>query len=194
MLLIGIIGGLLGYFYTARPIRLVARRGLGELAIFLTFGPLLTLGALFAISSNTVELFSPEFYKAIYIGIPFGFLTTNILYINQFPDTNSDAKTGKNHLNEIWENLEVYFHGGVSFNPYKKEFNNVISNPDFKYYEIYNASEGFFAIQDSNDRNDLLLMLDYGIFYEFIEINGMKQSEKIIDLSQVEIGKNYYSS
>jgi len=98
MLLIGIIGGLLGYFYTARPIRLVARRGLGELAIFLTFGPLLTLGALFAISSNTVELFSPEFYKAIYIGIPFGFLTTNILYINQFPDTNSDAKTGKNHL------------------------------------------------------------------------------------------------
>ena len=98
MLLIGTIGGLLGYFYTARPIRLVARRGLGELAIFLTFGPLLTLGALFAISSNTVELFSPEFYKAIYIGIPFGFLTTNILYINQFPDTNSDAKTGKNHL------------------------------------------------------------------------------------------------
>ena len=84
--------------FAARPIRLVARRGLGELAIFLTFGPLLTLGALFAISSNTVELFSPEFYKAIYIGIPFGFLTTNILYINQFPDTNSDAKTGKNHL------------------------------------------------------------------------------------------------
>ena len=52
-------------------------------------------------------------------------------------------KTGKNHLNEIWENLEVYFHGGVSFNPYRREFNNVISNPDFKYYEIYNASEGF---------------------------------------------------
>ena len=100
-------------------------------------------------------------------------------------------KTGKNHLNEIWENLEVYFHGGVSFNPYRREFNNIISNPDFKYYEIYNASEGFFAIQDSNDRNDLLLMLDYGIFYEFIEINGMKQSEKIIDLSQVEVGKNY---
>ena len=74
-------------------------------------------------------------------------------------------KTGKNHLNEIWENLEVYFHGGVSFNPYRREFNNVISNPDFKYYEIYNASEGFFAIQDSNDRNDLLLILDYGIFY-----------------------------
>ena len=58
----------------------------------------MTLGALFAISSNTVELFSTEFYNAIYLGIPFGFLTTNILYINQYPDTVSDASTGKNHL------------------------------------------------------------------------------------------------
>ena len=88
----------MGYFYTARPIRLVSRRGLGEIAIFLAFGPILTLGALFAISSNTVELFSTEFYNAIYLGIPFGFLTTNILYINQYPDTVSDATTGKNHL------------------------------------------------------------------------------------------------
>ena len=69
-----------------------------EIAIFLAFGPVLTLGALFAISSNTVELFSTEFYNAIYLGIPFGFLTTNILYINQYPDTVSDATTGKNHL------------------------------------------------------------------------------------------------
>ena len=97
-LIIGCIGGLLGYFYTARPVRLVARRGLGEIAIFLAFGPVLTLGALFAISSTTVELYSQEFFNAIYLGIPFGFLTTNILYINQFPDTVSDAKTGKNHL------------------------------------------------------------------------------------------------
>ena len=97
-LILGVVGGLLGYFYTARPIRLVSRRGLGEVAIFLAFGPVLTLGALFAISSNTVELFSTEFYNAIYLGIPFGFLTTNILYINQYPDTVSDATTGKNHL------------------------------------------------------------------------------------------------
>ena len=97
-LILGAVGGLLGYFYTARPIRLVSRRGLGEVAIFLAFGPVLTLGALFAISSNTVELFSTEFYNAIYLGIPFGFLTTNILYINQYPDTVSDASTGKNHL------------------------------------------------------------------------------------------------
>ena len=97
-LLIGFIGWFLGYFYTAKPIRLSARRGLGELAIFLTFGPLLTLGAYYAISSSTIELFSQDFYNAIYIGIPFGFLTTNILYINQYPDTVSDAKTNKNHL------------------------------------------------------------------------------------------------
>ena len=97
-LIIGLVGGLLGYFYTARPLRLVSRNGLGEIAIFLAFGPVLTLGALFAISSSTVELYSQEFFNAIYLGIPFGFLTTNILYINQYPDTVSDAKTGKNHL------------------------------------------------------------------------------------------------
>ncbi len=97
-LFLGIIGGLLGYFYTARPLRLVARRGLGEITIFLAFGPVLTLGALYAISSSTIEMYSEEFYNAVYLGIPFGFLTTNILYINQFPDTISDAKTGKNHL------------------------------------------------------------------------------------------------
>ena len=99
--------------------------------------------------------------------------------------------TGKNYINEIWQNLEVYFHGGVSFKPYRNEFNNIISNKDFKYYEVYNASEGFFGIQDSNDARDLLLMLDYGVFYEFIEISEMEKSEKIIDLSQVQTGVNY---
>ncbi len=97
-LILGLIGGLLGYFYTARPLRLVSRRGLGEIAIFLAFGPVLTLGALFAISSSTIEIYSQEFFNAIYLGVPFGLLTTNILYINQYPDTVSDASTGKNHL------------------------------------------------------------------------------------------------
>ena len=100
-------------------------------------------------------------------------------------------KTGKKYIDEIWNNLEVYFHGGVSFNPYRNEFENIISNKEFKFYEIYNASEGFFAIQDSNERNDLLLMLDYGIFYEFISIDDGNKKEKIIDLSQVELGINY---
>ncbi len=99
--------------------------------------------------------------------------------------------TGKKYIDEIWKNLEVYFHGGVSFKPYRSEFNNIISNKKFKYYEVYNASEGFFAIQDQNESNELLLMLDYGVFYEFIEIDNTNQSEKIIDLSKVEIGVNY---
>ena len=99
--------------------------------------------------------------------------------------------TGKKNIDEIWKNLEVYFHGGVSFKPYRSEFNNIISNKKFKYYEVYNASEGFFAIQDQNESDELLLMLDYGIFYEFIEIDNTNQSEKIIDLSEVKVGVNY---
>ena len=97
-LYVGLAGLFLGYFYTASPLRLVARRGLGELAIFLAFGPLLTLGTGFAISSQTIEFFSTEFYMLLLLGIPFGLLTTNILFINQFPDAKSDAETGKNHL------------------------------------------------------------------------------------------------
>jgi len=95
---VGLLGLFLGYFYTARPLRLVSRRGLGELAVFLAFGPLLTLGSGFAISSETISLFSSEFYILLSLGVPFGFLTTNILYINQFPDADSDVLTGKNHL------------------------------------------------------------------------------------------------
>ena len=67
----------------------------------------------------------------------------------------------------------------------------LIFNKDFKYYEVYNASEGFFGIQDSNDGRDLLLMLDYGVFYEFIEVSEIEKSEKIINLSQVKLGVNY---
>ena len=99
--------------------------------------------------------------------------------------------TEKKYIDEIWKNLEVYFHGGVSFKPYRSEFNNIISNKKFKYYEVYNASEGFFAIQDQNESDELLLMLDYGIFYEFIEIDSTNQSEKIINLSNVKVGVNY---
>ena len=97
-LAVGLSGLFLGYYYTARPLRLVARRGLGELAIFFAFGPLLTLGTGYAISTETIGFLSSEFYMLISLGIPFGFLTTNILYINQFPDAISDASTGKNHL------------------------------------------------------------------------------------------------
>ena len=80
-------------------------------------------------------------------------------------------RTGKNHLMEVWPDLEVYFHGGVSFDPYREQYQKILPKNNFKYYEIYNASEGFFAIQDLNYSSDLLLMLDYGIFYEFIPMD-----------------------
>ncbi len=100
--------------------------------------------------------------------------------------------TGKNHLFEIWSNLEVYFHGGVNFDPYIDQYTKILPKDSFKYYEIYNASEGFFAIQDHNDSSELLLMLDYGIFYEFIPMSTYgTDDEKVIPLSEVEVGKNY---
>ncbi len=100
--------------------------------------------------------------------------------------------TGKNSILEVWPNLEVYFHGGVSFAPYRKQYNKILPKDDFRYYEVYNASEGFFAIQDRNDSDELLLMLDYGIFYEFIPMDTFgTDKEQIIPLSEVEIGKNY---
>ena len=101
-------------------------------------------------------------------------------------------RTGKNHLMEVWPDLEVYFHGGVSFDPYREQYQKILPKNNFKYYEIYNASEGFFAIQDLNYSSDLLLMLDYGIFYEFIPMDTFgTPNQKVVRLSQVELFKNY---
>jgi len=101
-------------------------------------------------------------------------------------------ETGKGNLLEIWPNLEVYFHGGVSFEPYREQYKKILPNPDFKFYEIYNASEGFFAIQDLNNSSDLLLMLDYGIFYEFIPMDTFGTlNQRVIRLAEVELNKNY---
>ncbi|WP_394750696.1 GH3 auxin-responsive promoter family protein [Spongiimicrobium salis] len=101
-------------------------------------------------------------------------------------------ETGKEHLFEVWENLEVYFHGGVNFAPYKGQYEKLLPRKNFNYYEIYNASEGFFAIQDRNNADDLLLMLDYGIFYEFIPMDSYGTlKQQAIPLWEVEIGKNY---
>ncbi len=100
--------------------------------------------------------------------------------------------TGRGNLFEVWPNLEVYFHGGVSFEPYIDQYNNLLPKENFRYYEIYNASEGFFAIQDRNSNKELLLMLDYGIFYEFIPMDVYgTDKEKVIALKDVEEDKNY---
>ena len=101
-------------------------------------------------------------------------------------------ETGKDSLFDIWPNLEVYFHGGVSFNPYMEQYRSILPKKSFKYYEIYNASEGFFAIQDQNYSGDLLLMLDYGIFYEFIPMDAYgTPQQKVIPLSEVKLNTNY---
>ncbi len=110
-----------------------------------------------------------------------------LVLLNQVLET-----TKAPHLLEIWQNMEVYFHGGVSFEPYREQYKKLFPSDSFRYYEIYNASEGFFAIQDRNDSNELLLMLDYGIFYEFIPMDTYDTpNEKIIPLSEVEKDKNY---
>jgi hypothetical protein len=101
-------------------------------------------------------------------------------------------ETGKGNLFELWPNLEVYFHGGVNFEPYREQYKKILPKKEFKYYEIYNASEGFFAIQDLNNSSDLLLMLDYGIFYEFIPMDTFSTpDQKVIRLADVELFKNY---
>ncbi len=95
------------------------------------------------------------------------------------------------NLEQVWQNLEVYFHGGVSFTPYKEQYNKILPSA-CRYYEIYNASEGFIGLQDQNNSDELLLMLDYGIFYEFIDMSTYyNETQKIIPLSEVELNKNY---
>ena len=98
----------------------------------------------------------------------------------------------KTDISEIWPNLEVFFHGGVSFTPYRDQFKAIISSSNMQYMETYNASEGFFGIEDLNHPGELLLMLDYGIFYEFAPMEEWnKEYPKTLSLEEVEVGVNY---
>ncbi|MCB8964958.1 MAG: GH3 auxin-responsive promoter family protein [Bacteroidales bacterium] len=100
--------------------------------------------------------------------------------------------TGKSNLLEIWPNLELFMHGGVSFTPYREQFREVIPSSGMHYMEAYNASEGFFAIQDNPATDDMLLMLDYGIFYEFIPVEDIAlENPRVLTIGDIEIGKNY---
>jgi len=100
--------------------------------------------------------------------------------------------TGKSNLLEVWPNLELFMHGGVNFEPYREQFLKIIPSDNMHYQETYNASEGFFAIQDNPADPALLLMLDYGIFYEFIAMDDYQQGRlKAIPLSDVRTGVNY---
>jgi len=100
--------------------------------------------------------------------------------------------TGKKNVLEIWPNLELFIHGGVSFMPYREQFKNLIPSDSMHYLEAYNASEGFFAIQDDPAVQDMLLMLDYGIFFEFVPIELLDKPEQAaLTIEQVEKDKNY---
>ena len=102
------------------------------------------------------------------------------------------AYTGKTNLLDVWHNFEVFFHGGISFMPYREQFKNLIKGDHVKYMETYNASEGFFGIQDDLSRSDMLLMLDYGIFYEFIPVDRLSSGQaKAYTLGEVEKDVNY---
>jgi hypothetical protein len=100
--------------------------------------------------------------------------------------------SGKNNLTDIWPNLELYLHGGVSFTPYRDRFKQLIKNSQVNYLETYNASEGFLGIQDRLNHNDMLLMLDYGIYYEFMPMSEYgKDFPETLSLEQVKPNVSY---
>lgn len=92
----------------------------------------------------------------------------------------------------FWPNLEVYFHGGVNFDPYRKQFERLLQIPDMQYIEVYNASEGFFGVQPELHTNELLLMLDYGVYYEFVPIPELaNEHPQTLTLDEVGLNTNY---
>lgn len=104
------------------------------------------------------------------------------------------ARTGKQHILEVWPNFEVFIHGAVNFQPYRELFTQqIFPSSSVRYQEVYNASEGFFAIQDDLSRvGEMLVMLDYGIFYEFVPMDeAEKPFPKALTIEEVELDKNY---
>ncbi len=99
--------------------------------------------------------------------------------------------SGKTHLEEVWPNLEVFFHGGVAFTPYREQYQQLITSPKMHYMETYNASEGFFGLQNDPSDKSMLLMLDYDVFYEFMDLSGQTAEHTIVPIWGVEKGKNY---
>ena len=100
--------------------------------------------------------------------------------------------SGKQHINDVWPNLEVFFHGGIAFTPYRQQYQQLITSPGMHYMETYNASEGFFGIQNDPTDHSMLLMLDYGVFYEFMPMDEFgTDNPTVVPLSGVEVGRNY---
>lgn len=100
--------------------------------------------------------------------------------------------SGKQHLEEVWPNIEVFFHGGIAFTPYREQYKKLITKSSMHYMETYNASEGFFGIQNDLSDPAMLLMLDYGVYYEFIPMDEYgSDNPTVVPLAGVEVGKNY---
>lgn len=99
--------------------------------------------------------------------------------------------TGKNNMCEVWENIDFFAHGGMSFTPYREQYERLFPSSEMKYMETYNASEGFFALQDDTATDDMLLMLDYKIYYEFLETSSLDTPQNAIPLEDVKCGVNY---
>jgi len=100
--------------------------------------------------------------------------------------------TGKKNIMEVWPDMELFIHGGVCFEPYREQYRMLFPSSGMHYLETYNASEGFFALQDDPQKNDMLLMLDYGVFYEFIPVNQLgKESPQALTVDRVETNQNY---
>ncbi|WP_185855450.1 GH3 auxin-responsive promoter family protein [Blattabacterium cuenoti] len=120
------------------------------------------------------------------VRILFGVCSWLLIFLNKLL-----SKLNKKNINEIWPNIEVIFHGGVSLEPYIQQYRKIFNKP-INYYNIYSASEGFFAVQDNNSVEDLLLLLNHGIFYEFIPIEEINNtSPKVLSIDSVELNKNY---
>jgi len=99
--------------------------------------------------------------------------------------------TGKNHIQELWPELQLYLHGGVSFEPYRKQFKEFLPNK-MDYLEVYNASEGYFGLQDQIGRDDMLLLTDNGVYFEFLPFGELKSHQpKTVTLEDIQIGKKY---
>lgn len=100
--------------------------------------------------------------------------------------------SGKEHLEEVWPHIEVFFHGGVAFTPYREQYRRLITKPDMHYMETYNASEGFFGLQDDPSDPAMSLMIDYGVFYEFVPMDQLDSPcPTVVPLWDIEVGRNY---
>ncbi|MDD4141852.1 MAG: GH3 auxin-responsive promoter family protein [Bacteroidales bacterium] len=102
------------------------------------------------------------------------------------------AEVGRKPIPELWPNLEAFFHGGVAFEPYRRRYAAMIPKSDMHYMEVYNASEGYFALQDDLSSDDMLLLVNYGVYYEFVPVDMVNESTHYaVGLQDVKIGENY---